>query len=150
MRAVLFHAQSTSHPWITEFLQRAEGLPRPAQAEKLAPGVWFLPLPDRQNFLNGLCAMLRRPLPNAVAKMLEVDYATPWQPVAPPSVGIASHCGCSVRIPAKPRQSGTPAVTSRRQRPSNNSAAATPRSRWPTAQTCNSTICRPSGASKLT
>jgi hypothetical protein len=83
MRAVLFHAQSTGHPvdW-TEFLRRAEGLPRPAQAEKLAPGVWFLPLPDCQNFLNGLCALLRRPLPNAVAKMLEVDYATPWQPVS--------------------------------------------------------------------
>jgi|HubBroStandDraft_6_1064221.scaffolds.fasta_scaffold793639_1 hypothetical protein len=83
MRAVLFRAQSTGHArdW-NEFIHRVSGFPRPQEAEELAPGIWFLPLPDCQGFLDNLKGLLQRPLPLASSKTLEFDYATPWQTVS--------------------------------------------------------------------
>jgi hypothetical protein len=80
MRAVLFHAQSTGRPkdW-NEFIHRVSGFSRPQVAEELAPGVWFLPLPDCQGFLDNLKGLLQRPLPVASSRMLEFDYAMTWQ-----------------------------------------------------------------------
>lgn len=84
MRAVLFHAQSTGRQraW-DEFVQRRlPALEPPPQAEALAEGVWFLPLPDCQQFLDALTALMRRPMPLATARTLEFDYAGAWQPVS--------------------------------------------------------------------
>jgi hypothetical protein len=84
MRAVLFHARSTGHSidWDEFVLRRIPALRPPSQAEELAPGVWLLPLPDCQKFLDDLTRLLQRPLPLASARTREVDYVTPWQTVS--------------------------------------------------------------------
>jgi hypothetical protein len=57
----------------------------------------------------------------AIPKVLIIFFAAlapHWVyqvPIAPPGEGVPAHCGCNVRIPAKARQSGTPAAASRRQ-----------------------------------
>lgn len=80
MRAVLFHAaQKQSVKDWREFLRRVRVLGPPAQAEELAPGVWLLPLPDCQGFLDALTQILQRPLPFASSRTREVDCIGPWR-----------------------------------------------------------------------
>jgi hypothetical protein len=84
MRAVLFHARlrQSTKDWAT-FLRNAAALGPPPQAEEIAPGVWLLPLPACQTFLDGLTALLTgNPLPNAAARTLQVDYVGTWQTVS--------------------------------------------------------------------
>ena len=84
MRALLFHARPTHpsiHDW-NQFLQKARKLGPSSQAEELADGLWLLPLPDCQNFLDGLTQLVRLSPQNVSATSLSVDFRTPWQPVS--------------------------------------------------------------------
>jgi hypothetical protein len=84
MRAVIFHAQSTGRKLdFDEFVQRrVPALRPPPQAEELAYGLWLLPMPDCQSFLDDLRQLLRRPAPLAIARTRECDSVTPWQLVS--------------------------------------------------------------------
>jgi hypothetical protein len=83
MRAVLFHAapKQSTHDW-NDFLRRIPNLRPPPQAEELALGIWLLPLPDCQTFLDDLMQLVQRPFPPASSKTLEVDFQPPWQTVS--------------------------------------------------------------------
>jgi hypothetical protein len=84
MRVVLFRAESTGHQkdWFEFIDRRVPSLGPPQEAEELADGVWLLPLPQCQKFLDDLTALLQRQPPLAVAKMREVGSLGPWQPVS--------------------------------------------------------------------
>jgi hypothetical protein len=84
MRAVLFHAQaqrSGSANILQEFQREADQFGVPREAEELANGLWFLPIPECQRFLDRLIELAERRL-GIVGKMLEVDYHNPWRTVS--------------------------------------------------------------------
>jgi len=84
MRAMLFrtHRKHPSpHDW-NQFLQQARQLGSPPQAEELADGLWLLPLPDCQGFLDGLIQLVQRKPLSVSATTLAVDFHPPWQTVS--------------------------------------------------------------------
>jgi hypothetical protein len=64
---------------LDEFLHRV-GRP-PKQAEELARGLWLLPLPDCQSWVDAVRARLGQTA-GLSAMMREVDCVSPWQPVS--------------------------------------------------------------------
>jgi hypothetical protein len=64
---------------LDEFLRRVG--PLPASAEELATGLWLLPLPDCQSWLEAAQTRLGQTL-GISARIREVDCASSWQPLS--------------------------------------------------------------------
>lgn len=79
MRAVLLQVRAQTQANLDEFLRRL-GQP-PVQAEELMVGLWLLPLPECQSWLDSVRARLAQTL-GVSATMREVDFLGPWQPVS--------------------------------------------------------------------
>lgn len=78
MRAVILRLHDEGRRNFDEFLRQVGHPPKPA--EELATGLWWLPLPDCQSWLDAVRTKLGQTL-GIVAMMREVDYASPWQPL---------------------------------------------------------------------
>jgi|HubBroStandDraft_6_1064221.scaffolds.fasta_scaffold1027311_2 hypothetical protein len=83
MHAVLFkaHLDTSDGPSnLYQFLrQTEEPIPPPPAAKKLADGVWFLPLPECEDYLDRLMSYLRLHPDPICAEVLDVDYEGSWK-----------------------------------------------------------------------
>lgn len=79
MRAVLLQVRGHTQRNLDEFLRRI-GQP-PVPAEELALGLWLLPLPDCQNWLDAVGQRLGQTA-GISSRMREGEFQAPWQPVS--------------------------------------------------------------------
>jgi hypothetical protein len=67
------------HRNLDEFLRRVGHPPKPA--EELATGLWLLPLPDCQSWLDAVRTRVGQTL-GLSATIREVDCVSPWRPLS--------------------------------------------------------------------
>ena len=79
MRAVILRLRHERERDLDEFLRRI-GDP-PTLGEELARGLWLLPLPDCQDWLDAVRHRLGQML-GLSATIREVDCVSPWQPLS--------------------------------------------------------------------